>query len=77
MYEELKNLAEVKRFGMAIMFLSDKDRKGKNNHKTLKYEKNDTYALLLLVRSVVLGRLHMVLVKLVAFPFPQTVAQYC
>ena len=34
-YEELKNLAEVKRFGMAIMFFSDKDKKGKNNHKTL------------------------------------------
>ena len=36
MYEELKNLAEVKRFGMATMFFSDKDRKGKNNHKRLR-----------------------------------------
>ena len=36
MYEELKNLAEVKRFGMATMFFSDKDKKGKSNHKTLK-----------------------------------------
>lgn len=35
-YEELKNLAEVKRFGMATMFFSDKDKKGKSNHKTLK-----------------------------------------
>lgn len=31
-YEELKYLAEVRRFGMAIMFFSDKDKKGKNNH---------------------------------------------
>ena len=35
-YEELKNLAEVKRFGMATMFFSDKDKKGKSNPKTLK-----------------------------------------
>lgn len=27
-YKELKYLAEVKRFSMAVMFLSDKDKKG-------------------------------------------------
>lgn len=31
-YKELRYLAEVKRFSMAVMFLSDKDKKG--NHCT-------------------------------------------
>ena len=30
-YKEMKYLAEVKRFGMAVMFFSEKDKEGKNN----------------------------------------------
>lgn len=56
MYEELKNLAEVKRFGMAIMFFSDKDKKGKNNHKTLKYEKKKKKFLRWHLRTVIAGQ---------------------
>ena len=63
-YEELKYLAEVRRFGMAIMFFSDKDKKGKNNHTPTRcYWWSEVW--------------YNVLVKLATSPPSQTMAQCC